>query len=66
MPAPGFINGGRTLLCLTDAVSVHCLQNISSDKQRLIFKGKVLQDEKKLSEYGMPLLTCLLNSENLM
>lgn len=27
--------------------------NIPSDKQRLIFKGKVLQDDKKLSEYGV-------------
>ena len=31
-------------------------QNIPADKQRLIFKGKVLQDDKKLSEYGMMLL----------
>ena len=33
-------------------------QNIPADKQRLIFKGKVLQDDKKLSEYGMMLLFC--------
>lgn len=26
--------------------------NIPPEKQRLIFKGKVLQDDKKLSEYG--------------
>ena len=40
-------------------------QNIPADKQRLIFKGKVLQDDKKLSEYGMMLLfytlTCTIN-----
>ena len=40
-------------------------QNIPADKQRLIFKGKVLQDDKKLSEYGMMLLfytlTCRIN-----
>ena len=36
-------------------------QNIPADKQRLIFKGKVLQDDKKLSEYGMMLLFYMYN-----
>lgn len=39
-------------------------QNIPADKQRLIFRGKVLQDDKLLSEYGMQICSFCKHCDN--
>lgn len=39
-------------------------QNIPADKQRLIFRGKVLQDDKLLSEYGMHICSFCKHCDN--
>ena len=51
---------------MVNVLSLQLIQNIPIERQRLIFQGKVLRDDKKLSEYGMynNLLIVLLHSSH--